>query len=274
MVRAGGAALEILLGAHDGAPGRGCPGTVERSANDLVAQPVTVHSLEHVGRRWPGADEVVVVALLVLARPPRRHGLEVVGAHRVDGEARQPVETAVLRVELGHLPLIPAVVPRDDQDGPTLVVVELAIELPAFHVGKARKALGKRGCSRRGALRKAEAQHTSVGGRAFLEPTHDTRCQRRGRVAHVLVVDPQIALFTAAIMVVIVMVANRHEAGVVGIVAHVVVVIREHTVAPMHNHVALVLGWHDNVVDDRIRRQLRVFSEAGSTVPVLCPVAR
>jgi len=60
------------------------------------------------------------------------------------------------------------------------------------------------------------------------------------------------------VLVVISVGADRHEAGVVGVVAHVVDRVLEHAVAPVHEHVAFVLGRHDKVVDDRIRCQLRI----------------
>ena len=103
-VGSGRAALEVLLRAHDRAPRRGRPGAVERRADDPVAEPVGVHSLEHVGRGRAGADQVVEVTLLVRRGPPRRDALvgdaveaQVSGRpQRVDREARQPVDAAVL----------------------------------------------------------------------------------------------------------------------------------------------------------------------------------
>ena len=44
----------------------------------------------------------------------------------------------------------------------------------------------------------------------------------------------------------------------VNVVAHIVVGVLEHTVTPVCDHVSRILGWHDDVIDDRIRRQLRV----------------
>lgn len=71
-----------------------------------------------------------------------------------------------------------------------------------------------------------------------------------------------IVITIVAATAVIVIAVDLNKGGVIGVVTDIIVAVREHPVAPVHDHIALVFWRHDDVVYHRERQKSGIHSSA------------